>query len=69
MTRIDRLRQLHLPGSEAAVERHLIQRMRHETRRRSLAVSRLEHLTPRMMRVHSPRPSWSISSAPRPTTI
>lgn len=72
MTRLERLRQQYLPGdgggAVAAPEsgRHQTRRVRHEIRRRSLTVRRIEHITPRMIRVHlfSPELQGFVSASP-----
>jgi len=70
MNQIDRLRQRFADEiASAATEadaKHQMRRVRHEVRRRTLTVSRIEHLTPRMMRVHfiSPELSDFVSAAP-----
>ena len=71
MNQIDRLRRRFADeiGSAApqdSAEKHQMRRVRHEVRRRTVTVSRLEHLTPRMMRVHfvSPELKDFVSAAP-----
>lgn len=70
MNQIDRLRRRFADEMEGAVSerpgRHEMRRLRHEVRRRTVTVSRLEHLTPRMMRVHfiSPELADFVSAAP-----
>lgn len=71
MNQIDRLRRRFADeiGSAApqdSAEKHQMRRVRHEVRRRTLTVSRIEHLTPRMMRVHfiSPELKDFVSASP-----
>ena len=70
MNQIDRLRRRFADEMDSAAHepsgRHEIRRLRHELRRRTVTVSRLEHLTPRMMRIHfiSPELADFVSAAP-----
>ncbi len=70
MNQIDRLRRRFADemggAANESVGLHETRRMRHEVRRRTLTVSRIEHLTPRMMRVHfiSPELADFASAAP-----
>ncbi|MFN4283460.1 MAG: siderophore-interacting protein [Alphaproteobacteria bacterium] len=70
MNQIDRLRrrfadEIASPAPDAE-GKHQMRRVRHEVRRRTVTVSRIEHLTPRMMRVHflSPELKDFVSAAP-----
>lgn len=70
MNQIDRLRRRFADelgsAAEQASGRHETRRLRHELRRRTVTVSRLEHLTPRMIRAHfiSPELADFFSAAP-----
>lgn len=50
--------------SERPVEKHQIQRLRHEIRRRSLTVTGLDYLTPRMLRVELTSPNLHDFASP-----
>jgi NADPH-dependent ferric siderophore reductase len=71
MNHIDKLRRRFTspastsPADAPSGARHETIRMRHETKRRSLTVTRLEHLTPRMLRIHfaSPELAGFVSAA------
>lgn len=53
MNHIDSLRRRFISETDApSGARHETVRQRHETKRRNLSVARIEHLTPRLLRVH-----------------
>jgi NADPH-dependent ferric siderophore reductase len=52
MNHIDSLRRRFMTTDAPSGARHETVRMRHETKHRNLTVARLEHLTPRMLRIH-----------------
>jgi NADPH-dependent ferric siderophore reductase len=70
MNQIDRLRRRFadeiVSAATDADAKHQMRRLRHELRRRTLTVGRIEHLTPRMMRVHfiSPELADFVSASP-----
>jgi NADPH-dependent ferric siderophore reductase len=70
MNQIDRLRRRFadeiVKTATDAEPKHQMRRLRHDLRRRTVTVSRLEHLTPRMMRIHfiSPELADFVSAAP-----